>query len=108
MRDDKQVCVVPGNVVGIFCFLSMFTFSLLFHVMSFHPSHHQAWRCDMAVLVFDPSSRESLDYISRMQVGSEPSVPFFTLTVEKTGIDVSEAFIPYAQTKELEMNVDEV
>lgn len=65
-----------------FVILHAHYFALIF-TLSFRPSHQQAWRCDMAVLVFDPSSRESLDYITRMQVDRELSVYVITFTAGK-------------------------
>ncbi|CAM9837974.1 unnamed protein product, partial [Ectocarpus fasciculatus] len=44
----------------------------------------QAWRCDLALLVFDPSSRESLDFITPLVAGIPPGVPRLLVSCESS------------------------
>eukprot|EP00903_Cladosiphon_okamuranus_P007205 g6994.t2 len=44
----------------------------------------QAWRCDLALLVFDPSSRESLEFITPLLADIPPGVPRLLVSCESS------------------------
>ncbi|CAM9357392.1 unnamed protein product, partial [Ectocarpus sp. 6 AP-2014] len=65
----------------------------------------QAWRCDLALLVFDPSSRESIDFIMPLLADIPQGVPRLLVSCESSrGVNASVVRIAQQKCKELELS----